>query len=95
MRRGLENIYAAGMLLLHDCLGRWNGVYLRTAAGMTAQAEGRGREVLRRIKDRAEKKPCDLSVMGAPVNMPQLVNDGWDGGGRNPVSTHHEVRPFG
>jgi len=49
-------MYAAGMLLLHDCLGRWNGVYLRTAAGMTAQAEGRGREVLRRIKDaRGEK----------------------------------------
>ena len=66
-----------------------------TAAGMTAQAEGRKREVLRRIKDRAVKRPCDLSGMGAPVNMPRHVNDGWDGGGRNPVSTHHEVRPFG
>ena len=41
------------------------------------------------------KKPCDRSGMGAPVNMPQHVYDGWDGGGRNPVSTHHEVRPFG
>ena len=85
MRRGLENIYAAGMLLLHDCLGRWNGVYLRTAAGMTAQAEGRKIEVLRRIKDRAVKKPCDLSGMGAPVNMPRHVNDGWDGGGNGMV----------
>ena len=55
-----------------------------TAAGMTAQAEGRGREVLRRIKDRAVKKPCDLSGMGAPVNMPQHVNDGWDGGWEKP-----------
>ena len=26
------------------------------------------------------KKPCDRSGMGAPVNMPQRVNDGWDGG---------------
>ena len=73
-------MYAAGMFLLHDYLGRWNDVYLRTAAGMTVQAEGRRREVLRRIKDARGKKPFDRSGMGAPVNMPQHVNDGWDGG---------------
>ena len=46
-------MYVAGMLLLHDCLGRWNGVYLRNCSGHDCASGRKGKRGVEKDQGRA------------------------------------------